>query len=223
LSVDEYNRIAPLVNSKVYLKKYKSPDRDTNLADFRKTQEAVSLTAGGNAAMPYAKGYAPTDFYWIVGKPLYNNSGSPQFLDEVTSLELAERFNDYLTQPTVINPVYQVVNDDTYPYAFLCYPSTLDTIYIDYYRKPNTPFLDYYVNTTTLITTYLTEGQDPYTVTTGSLYRTGAIGTFTSITVDWEWEDTELPLILSFFLQELGIQLPDQLLLEAGIKEEKEN
>jgi len=225
LSVEEYNRLAALVSNKVYQKYFDSDDRDELLSDFRVMQYEMQLVAGGNSAMPFAKGYTPPNYYWISGSPFYNDNGTARFLDQVTPTELAKRYADYLTQPTIENPVFQVSSPDTNPnafYAFLCYPSTMTKIYMDYYRIALTPKLDYYMNNTTFTMTFLSEGQS-VAIPVGSTYSDGSTsGTKTSLTVDWEFVESDLPLIMAYFLQELGITLPDQLLLEVGIQNEKE-
>jgi len=157
----------------------------------------------------------------MVGKPFYSDGGIARFLDQVTPLQLADMYSDYLKRPSTSEPVYQLIESPTAPYAFLCYPSNIRTIYLDYYRLANVPFLDFYVNETTLETTYIDEGVS-ITIPAGCVYRDGTTGTKTSLTVDFEWGQEDLPLILAFLLQEVGVNLPDELLIQAGIKNEQD-
>jgi len=225
VSVEEYNRLASIVNTKLYQKYFESESSDDSLSAFRVMQSPINLVVGGNSAMPYAKGFAPSNFYWMSGKPFCNDNGTARFLDQVTPPEIAYRYADFLTQPTIENPLYQITTADGNPnssYAFLCYPSTISTIYLDYYRIANTPVLDYYMNNTTFQKTYLDEGVT-YVIPVGSTYSDGSTsGSKVSKTIDWEWAEADLPIIMAMMLQEAGITLPDQLLLEVGINNEKD-
>lgn len=221
LKLTEFNHLAPVVSTKVYQKYFQSEDRDLYLAAFIQNQTPITCTAGGNSAMPYAKGIAPQDMYWMVGKPFYSDNGIARFLDQVTPLQLAGMYSDYLKRPSASEPVYQLIESPTAPYAFLCYPSNIRTIYLDYYRLASVPFLDFYVNNSTLETTYLDEGAS-LAIPAGCVYRDGTTGIKQSLTVDFEWGQEDLPLILAFFLQETGVTLPDNLLIEAGIKNEQD-
>jgi hypothetical protein len=83
-------------------------------------------------------------------------------------------------------------------------------------RDTISPYLDYYVNDTTLQATYLTQGQQNVTIPTGCTYRDGTTGIKNSLSVDYEWDDHEKPWIVAYFLQALGATIPDELLLQVG-------
>lgn len=93
------------------------------------------------------------------------------------------------------------------------YPASLTSIYVDYLRQPNTPFLDYYVNDTTLAVTYLAEGATHVNVPSGSTYRTGTAGGAAvyvdSATVNFEWDDGLFNEILGVMQNVAAVQLQD--------------
>ena len=143
----------------------------------------------------------------------------------VSQLELDERTEDYLTQPSETYPCYTLGELDGSDNIILhLYPTTITgNITIDYLRTPAVPYYDYYVNDTTLVYTYMDTGTAP-AIALGTTYRDGSAGdgvtTYTSISEDWEWDIEDLQLILSIFIELLGITLPDPLLIEAGNQEE---
>ena len=61
-------------------------------------------------------------------------------------------------------------------------------------------------------------------IPSGYTYRTGAIGGASvyvnSSTVNWEWGEDNLPIIMAKMLMLLGIQLPDEILVQAGAMNE---
>jgi hypothetical protein len=220
LSEDEYNRIARVVNERVYAKYY---------SDFEANIDNIDVIGGFKVLgfpIPLAAGVGslPTDYYQIIGKPRI--SGTYTGLNLVSSLELSERLQDYLTQPTLTHPCFILGGEDISENTeIIVYPATIAEIELDYLRTARTPFLDYYVNDTTLVSTYLGAGTTGVTVPLGSTYRTGAQGAVVvnSATVNWEWSDSDLPLIVAMFCSYIGIQLPDQLLIEVGNVDESKN
>jgi hypothetical protein len=91
--------------------------------------EAVSLVSG--------VGSLPTDFKSLIGKPRYLSSGSYISVDLVSTLELIERQEDYLTQPTLTHPVCQLGGMDANDRLQInVYPNTIATVYVDYLRTP---------------------------------------------------------------------------------------
>jgi DNA/RNA endonuclease YhcR with UshA esterase domain len=108
------------------------------------------------------------------------------------------------------------------------YPATLTSININYLKFPATPFLDYYVASTGIIT-YLAEGARQVNVPAGAVYSTGAAGGagvfVDSLTSSWQWDrDNSLPHIIYAILQKVGINMESmslaQLSTQLNTKEE---
>jgi hypothetical protein len=97
----------------------------------------------------------------------------------------------------------------------------INPIYLDYIRTVNTPYLDYTLDTTTLDYSWMAEGVN-VTVPVGSIARNGSgAGVIVpSDTINFEWTNDDIDLIINLFLQELGIQLPDPTLYEGGTLQE---
>lgn len=91
------------------------------------------------------------------------------------------------------------------------YPETISSIYVNYLRYPNVPFLDYYVDDLTYVITYLDERETLTNFAAGNTYRNGTVGDgvvdIHSRTVNWEWNDDMLPQIVYMMLQKMGINL----------------
>jgi len=227
LSEDEYNRLSVIVNERVFAKKYK---------DFETTTSNIGLLAPLKVIdYPIALGAAecslPADYHDMIGKPrIIDDTAVTRRCDLVSQLELDERTDDFLTQPTQAKPVYTLGEvDDSGNIILHVYPITITgNITIDYLRTPNTPFLDYYVNDTTLGRTYLDEDAlAAINIPTGYTYRDGTTGgplvTVISHTVNWECNNDELSLILAIFASLVGITLPDELLIQAANIEEQKS
>jgi hypothetical protein len=225
LSIEEFNRLARVVNERVYSKYYEEFEGDTSSIDsmggFKQLRQSVSLASG--------IGILPSDYWEMIGKGRYvDSSAVTRYIDLVTTLERAEREDDYLTMPTTTHPVMEIGDlDGSDNLQIRVYPSTLttvpaNTIYIDYLRTADIPFLDFYTNDTTLVHTYMAAGVN-VNVPVGYTYRDGSAGAAVkaSQTVNWEWSDSDFNLILAIFCQLIGITLPDQLLVETGTINEK--
>lgn len=93
------------------------------------------------------------------------------------------------------------------------YPSSITTIYLDYLREPNKPFLDYYINNTSLEVTFLAEGATHVNVPSGSTYRDGTAGGASvyvdSLTVNFEWDECLFDEVLAEMQKIAAIQLQD--------------
>jgi hypothetical protein len=101
-------------------------------------------------------------------------------------------------------------------------PTTgIATVYMDYLRTPDVPFLDYYLNDTTANYTWMDAG-DTVAVPSGSTARNGTTGlaNVASATVDWEWDEDDLPMIVTLFLKQLGVSLPSAELYQGGSLQE---
>ena len=221
LSPDEFNRTIRVVNEELYLDFVDGFEGDIESSDtmgwFKEYDYNIALVAG--------VGTLPDNYYQMIGKPK-TSAVSPYYrADLVSSYEFACREEDYLTQPTTIHPVFRIggrdANEDL---TINVAPTSIANIWIDYLRVPTTPYLDWYVNNLTYNYTFLAETAVAQTVPLGSTYRDGTAGiaNVTSLTVNLEWSDEDLPLIMAKLREKVGIQLPDQLLIEtANINEAK--
>ena len=224
LSPEEYNNIAPLVNDSVFSKYYskfeESPESSNTMGAFRVMADSIPIVAG--------IGTLPADYYAMSGSPYYTDAGGTvRYLDLVSDAEYAWRQQDYLTQASLTYPVYRLgTASSAGDMQIYVTPATgITPIVIDYIRVPNVPFLDYYVNDTTLLYTWMGEGV-VVAVPSGSTARdeTAGAANVASLTVNWEFENEDLPLIINLFLKYMGINLPSPELFEGGtVLEDKQD
>jgi hypothetical protein len=221
ISISEFNDFARIVNERVYAKYYddfeNSTDNISAMAGFKVLNYTVALTAG--------VGSLPSDYYDLIGKPRTSLAGVTKRVDLVSSLELDDRLDDYLTQPTTSHPCAILAGTDANGYTkIVVYPTTITSVDVDYLQEATTPFLDYYVNDTTLVTTYMAESAT-VAVPSGSTYRTGTAGGGAGIvsqTVNFEWDISDTFLILSMFASMIGLTLNDSVMMQVGsVNEEK--
>ena len=218
LSIDEFNRFARTVNERIFAKYYREFETTNSnseaLGGFKEFNETINLTAG--------VGSLPDDFKELIGEPRLSTG---ETVDLVSTMELAKRQRDYLTQPSTNYPVCQLGGLDTNDNLQIrVYPITITTVYVDYLRTPAVPFLDYYVNDTTLVHTYM-DADETVAVPLGSTARNGTAGAanVASLTVNFEWDDGELALIISMLAQMVGLALPSEELIQVGNNEEMKN
>jgi hypothetical protein len=87
--------------------------------------------------------------------------------------------------------------------------------------------LDYYLDDVTAEYTWLSEGMTNIAMpinhtapaVSGVIIRANDVqgaANIDSATLNWEWNNEDLPLICALFLQELGVQLPSPELYEGG-------
>lgn len=218
LSLPEFNRISTIVDKRIlgaFASRLEENIEITSHSGFLKVQ-------GYNIDLTSGVGSLPINYYRIMGDPYYTDvSVTPnkvRYIDVVTTEEDSYRERDYLTKATTKYPTCVIGSRDAYrALQIRVKPTTITSIRINYFRDTVSPYLDYYADDVNHTITYLTAGQN-LTIPTGCTYRDGTTGPKTSITVDWEWDLHELPWILSYFLEALGIVLPDELLLQVGNK-----
>lgn len=228
VSVDEFNRMSEQVNQDLfsdYCAKFEEDIDNTDaLAKFKTYNASIGLALVGGEMV----GALPSDYYRLIGKPRTIVGDVTRWVDVVTTLEHSVRSTDYLTQATTTYPTCQIGDEDSSGNLYIrLSPSSLTNLYVDYLRVAVTPFLDYYVNDTTLGYTFLDEGDTSVNVPSGYTYRTGTIGgalvTVNSATVDWEWNLEDIPVLISKFCSILGVAIPDEVLYNAGTINEQKN
>jgi len=222
LSIEEYNNLSTIVNHSLFSDFYDKFEGNIESSDtlgaFKVFEHGIDLTA--NSTNTAAVGILPDNYYHIIGQPrtISGTPGTVRPVDIVTAQEHSIRIDDFLTQPTTTYPMCQIggVNaNDVMQIRF--YPYTIAKVYIDYLREPDTPYLDFSINDTTLDYEYIAAGVTA-TILLGSAYRDGTPGLTvqTSGTVNWEFGEEDLELIIAKFLGLMGIQLSDEILLQAG-------
>ena len=227
ISVDEFNEVIKDVNLSLFEDYYKQFEKNIEssdtLAKFKVFDAQVVVTADANNLA--AVGLLPQDYYHIIGKPRKYSGTTVTRIDVVSTYENAEREDDYLTQPTTTHPTCMIGGVDTSssPIEYKkirVYPYNIGSpIYVDYLKVPQAPFLDYYVSDTLLTYTYLDEG-DTVSLPLGYTYRDGTAGgaavSVVSYTKDLDWDAEDMDLIMAKLMQVLGIQIPDEILMQAG-------
>jgi hypothetical protein len=220
---DEYNRIIRLTNQEVYedyVKEFESGQESSDSLGFLKVHNYfLPLTAG--------VGSLPASYERLIGKPRILDGTTYRKVDVVSTYEQACRDDDYLTQSTVTHPTATIGETDKTINDYLqirVYPTTITNVWIDYLRMLTVPFLDYKINATTLVPTFFAETVTPQPLLAGTIYRTGTVGgagvTVTSITKDFRWNESDLPLLLTKLVNRLAKQLPDELLLQTSSAEQ---
>jgi hypothetical protein len=231
LSIDEFNLIIPQVNLSLFEDFYKEFEKNIEssdtLAKFKVFDAQVVVTPDTNNLA--AVGLLPSNYYHIIGKPRRYATAGTVRIDVVSTYENAEREDDYLTQPTTTHPTCMIGGVDTSssPIEYKkirVYPYNIGSpIYIDYLKVPQTPFLDYYVSDTLLTYTYLDEGAT-VSVPLGYTYRDGTAGgaavSVASYTRDLDWDDEDMDLIMAKLMSIVGVQLPDEVLVQASVMNE---
>jgi len=220
-SISEFNRLAKAVNYELYNffadKVGESSKYREAVKNFITLQEAISLTSG--------VGDIPTDYGRLLGQP-YLVSGSDVIpVDEMEETEKAWRLRDTLTKPTASYPACIIGGVDGGGVSQITvYPNTISTVYIDYLSIPATPILDYYITSTGLYV-YLDQGATGVSVPAGAVYSDGTPGPVSkdSQTIDFEWDEDQIPILIDMLLQKAGIVLDSQIPIEYGVaKQTKE-
>lgn len=229
LSVDEFNEVAKQANLELFEDFYKDFEKNIEssdtLAKFKVFDTAVVVTADTNNLA--AVGVLPQNYYHIIGKPRKYTGSTIAWIDVVSTYEHAVRQDDYLTQATTTHPTCMIGGKyGTLPEyrQIRVHPYNIGSpIYIDYLKTPATPFLDYYVSDTDLNYTFL-DASSTVLIPLGYTYRTGTAGgaavSVYSYTTNFDWDDEDLSLLMAKFMKILGIQIPDETLLQAGILNE---
>jgi hypothetical protein len=212
-SPDDYNSVLHQVNQRVWRINYHEFETSKlsmdELGSLKILDYAINLDANGT-------GILPTNYFHLVGDPWYTHTtAGRRRIDLVTTLEYGQRKMDYFTKPSALYPVchmgYDTTADDM---AIHVDPVTCTPIYLSYLRQTIDPFLDYYVNDTTLEITYMAEGAT-VSVPLGCTARDGTAGaaSVVSQTRDFEWHPHDEPTVINEILKQVGISLPDELLV----------
>jgi len=221
LVIDEFNRQLRLVNQEIYDQYITNFEKDIenvgSLGWFKVHNYGIDLVNG--------VGTMPANYYQIIGKPRILDGTTTRRVDLVSEFEHGAREEDYLTIATVTHPTYRIGGvNTTEDEQIRVSPTTITKIWVDYLRTLDVPFLDYYTNNTSLITTFLTDTTTAQNVPAGCTYRDGTLGgagvTVTSLTENLVWDDGDLSLIITKLVNRVAKQLPDELLLQASTAEQ---
>lgn len=217
-SPDDFNNAVIQVNQRIYRLNYANFESSKLSMDEMDSFKVVgySIALDGNGV-----GVLPTNYFHLVGDPWYTHAtAGRRKIDLITTLEHGSREMDYLTKSSALYPTcfmgYGATSADMSIYVS---PATCTPIYIDYLREVSTPFLDYYVNDTTLEITYLAEAPaGNIAIGAGYTARNGTVGpaNLTSATVNFEWHEHDTPAIINLLLEAIGIALPDEGLVQVS-------
>jgi hypothetical protein len=223
LSVEEFNRVLRVVNEEVfddYVEGFESGIGNADaMGGFKIINYSIPIALSDGSLV----GTLPDNYYQLIGKP---RLASGRRCDLVTEYEYAVREEDYLTQATLTYPLCRIGGLNTaFELQIRVNPTTIvGNLYVDYLRTVNVPYLDYYVNDTTLTKTFLSESALAQSIPSGSTYRDGTAGgalvTKISQTVNLEWCDEDLNLLLAKMMKKMGVALPDESLAQSGMADE---
>jgi hypothetical protein len=211
LSIDDFNSAVVQVNQRIYRLNYSNFEASKLSMDEMDSFKVIGYTIALDGT---GKGTLPADYFHLAGNPYWTHptSGRRQ-IDLITSLEHGARELDYLTKASALYPTaYMGAGSSAEDMSIHVTPVTCTPIYIDYLREVDTPFLDYYVNNTTLEVTYMATGN--VNVPVGCTSRSGTAGAavVASSTKNFEWHEHDIPAIINLFLGIIGIQLQDEAL-----------
>ena len=215
-SPDDFNNIIVSVNQRLYKQNYRDFEASkwsmAEMDSFKLVNVQLNLDSNGIAILP-------VDYYILVGDPYYFHPiYGRRRVDLITSLEHTQREMDYLTKASVLYPTaFMAYSTGANDMSLYVTPTSCTPICIDYLRTVSTPFLDYYVDDTSLQLTYMNEG-DTVTVPLGSTARDGTpgIANVVSKTVDFEWHPHDFPVLINMLLEAVGVALPDELLMQVS-------
>jgi hypothetical protein len=226
-NISTFNRLVQIADKRILMAFMSRSEEDieiTSHAGFLKVFDyPIALTNG--------VGSLPSNFFKPIGDPWCYDiteddpSANIRWLDIVTSQEHTYREQNYLTKSTTDYPTCVIGGQDgLLNLAIRAYPSTINMVYMNYFRSSVAPYLDYYINKTTLQPTYLAAGIGSFIVPVGCQYRDGTDegGAATSLTVDPEWDLHELPWFVAYILSEIGVAIPDDILIRIGKSESAE-
>lgn len=225
VEVDEFNRYIRLVNQEVfdeYLKDFETEQGVSDDLAFLKVHDfQITLTALPSRSLAY--GSMPSNYYQVIGKPW---TATGVYVDEVTEFEDGVREGDFLTKASTTYPTCRIGGvNGTGDVQIKVRPQTITSVYVSYLREVTVPYLDYYVTDATGVITYLPDTSTPQSLPSGTTHSSGTVGgagvTITSLTVDLEWGEGDLALILARLMAKVGSALPDEGIQQSALVDEQ--
>jgi hypothetical protein len=215
-SISEFNRIAPIANFSLYnfyvanLEESQEVTEETKA--FMTLNHEITLTSGVGSLPAYGR---------MLGVPYVISGQDTIPVDLLTNLELPFRLSDELTKPTALHPIAILGGKTGANKNITVYPASTSSVRINYLSIPATPVLDFYIDTNGLYV-YLDQGETGVSIPAGAVYSDGTVGPTTkdSQTVDFEWHEDQVPMIISEVLQKAGLILSEQVAIEYGIARE---
>ena len=143
-SPDDFNNIVIQVNQRIYRLNYAGFESTKLSMDetgsFKKVKVPIVLDTDGIGVLPF-------DYFHLVGDPYYwITTTNRRKVELVTSLEFGNRELDYFSKSTSLYPLsfmgFGATSEDMSLYVSPVVDMAGKTIYVDYLRKVNTPFLD---------------------------------------------------------------------------------
>jgi hypothetical protein len=220
LSPDEFNELSVIVDKRLLIAFCSRFEEDIEISShmgFLKVMDYPIILSSGIGTLPTNYFRTMGDLYY------YDTDGIMRPLDVRTSKEHSYHERDYLTKASLKYPSCVIGSQDTSKVMQIrAYPTSISTIYLNYIRDTQVPFLDYYINDTTLEKIFLAEGAQNVNISSGFTYRDGTTGIKNSLSKDFEWDVHELPWLIAYFLQAVGVAIPDELLVQIGKTDSKE-
>ena len=218
---DEFNRLIRVINYELYndyIDKFEKDQSNSDDLGYLKVHDRrIGLIAG--------VGSLPSNYHRLIGKPRILDGTTYRNVDMVTTYEQACMDSDFLTLPTTIHPTCTIGGVDGLGVRRIrVKPTTITNIWIDFLKTLVVPFLDYMINDTTLLPTFFEETTDAQDLPSGSTYRDGTAGgaavTVSSISKDFRWDESDLPIILTKLVNRVAKELPDELLIQTSTAEQ---
>jgi len=225
-SPEDYNSVLRQVNQRVWRITYHNFESSKlsmdELGSLKIVDYQIALNGSGVGALP-------ANYFHLAGDPWYTHpTAGRRKIDLITSLEYGQRELDYLTKASALYPTcyvgYDAVSGDM---ALYVTPVTCTPIYISYLRQTVDPYLDYYINNTTLEVTYMATAVNvnlPAGCTapaiSGIRGETSGPAAVASQTINFDWHPHDEPQVIAQLLQAVGISLPDELILQTGTTNE---
>lgn len=214
-TADDFNRYVSMFSRRVYDEWKGEMERTGTVTESMERYIRMSInSAYGNDSL-YNIVVQPEGFEKHLSAMGEYNGYKNRKIDLVTQLEFQERVGDYLTQPTIKNPLMKYQEGFVYVYPNVAF----DLVYM---VSPEIPFLDYYYDTNRNIQ-YMDEG-DSVTITTGMEYRDGTTsGVKESQTVEMDLDEGGQIDVMNRMLRLLGVVIPNEGVFHYSTQEEVKN
>jgi len=184
-----------------------STTSQTSMRPFLVSDEVITLASGEEAL---------ADLDNTMHHPLFMRTDADVAIDIVTAMEWNAWMGDSVMQPTASDPIALI--DDSTIYV---QPDSITSAKFTYLKKAdNEPVFDYYTDAYDTVQ-YLTNGTT-YTLGTDEVYSDGTTsGDVTSNSIELEWNDEDKIKIVAFILQDLGISMSAQQIVQYGLAEQQ--
>lgn len=205
-TINQFNSLIEVMNRDFFKKKveesgYFKEGRIAHAEDIQSSKLMRELVVNEAIAV---SGSASYTFAYILG---LHDSDNDVLIEPISEEEYHDRVGDSVIAPSANAPVCMLRGDE-----LVIKPDTIANIEISYYRYPNTPFLDYYIDVNDVIQ-FLGAGAT-HTWVTGEIDSSGV--THTTGDADWNSLTVELE-----FNADMHNDFMNDLLSRVGLRLEK--